>query len=36
MYAIVLRKSLFSAGLKYELRVDDGKRPFLWITTLKP
>ncbi len=36
MYAIVLRKSLFNAGLKYELRLDDAKRPILWITTLKP
>jgi hypothetical protein len=36
MYAITLRKVLFQAGLKYETRADDGGKPFLWITTLKP
>ncbi|HWA97409.1 MAG TPA: hypothetical protein VG713_02910, partial [Pirellulales bacterium] len=35
MYAIALRKSLFIAGLKYELRVDDAEKPMLWITSLK-
>jgi hypothetical protein len=36
MYAIALRKVLFQAGLKYETRADDGGKPFLWITSLKP
>ena len=37
MYAIVLRKTLFQLRLKYELRADDGDRPFVWITTsIKP
>jgi hypothetical protein len=35
MYAIALRSSLFKAGLKYELRVDEADKPFLWITTDK-
>jgi len=36
MVAIVLRKALFQAKLKYELRVDEAERPFLWITTVNP
>lgn len=35
-YAQLLRHCLFQAGLKYELRVDEGGKPFLWITTTKP
>ncbi|MCS7237498.1 MAG: hypothetical protein NZ899_04420 [Thermoguttaceae bacterium] len=35
-YAQLLRHCLFQAGLKYELRVDEADKPFLWITTLKP
>lgn len=32
----LLRRLLFQGKLKHELRIDDGGRPFLWITTLKP
>lgn len=35
-YSIVLRKTLFQARLKRELRVDDAGRPFLWVTSIKP
>ncbi len=35
-YSIALRKLLFQAGLKSELRVDEAGRPFLWISTIKP
>jgi hypothetical protein len=35
-YAQLLRHCLFQAGLKYELRVDEAGKPFLWITTTKP
>lgn len=35
-YSILLRKALFQARLKHEVRMDEGGRPFLWITTLKP
>jgi hypothetical protein len=34
-YSVALRKLLFQAKLKYELRCDEADRPFLWITTLK-
>ncbi|MBX9789083.1 MAG: hypothetical protein K2Y37_09230 [Pirellulales bacterium] len=34
-YSLLLQKLLFQARLKYELRVDDGGRPFIWITTIK-
>jgi len=34
-YSKVLEQVLFKAGLKYELRVDENDKPFLWITTLK-
>jgi hypothetical protein len=34
-YSKVLERLLFQAKLKYELRVDEADRPFLWITTLK-
>ena len=35
-YSIMLRKVLFQARLKRELRVDDAGRPFLWVTSVKP
>ena len=35
-YSLVLRRILFQAKLKYELRVDESGSPLLWITTLKP
>lgn len=34
-YARALDRLLFQAKLKYELRVDESEKPFLWITTLK-
>lgn len=34
-YGLALRKILFQAKLKYELRVDEAGKPLLWITTLK-
>jgi hypothetical protein len=34
-YSRVLEHVLFKAGLKYELRVDENEKPFVWITTLK-
>ena len=34
-YGLVLNKVLSDAKLKYELRVDEAGRPFIWITTLK-
>jgi hypothetical protein len=35
-YGLALRKLLFQAQLKYEIRVDEAGQPFLWITTIKP
>jgi hypothetical protein len=35
-YSIALRKMLFQAGLKFEVRVDEANKAFLWITTVKP
>ncbi len=35
-YSLALRKLLFQAGLKFEVRIDEAGRPFLWITTVKP
>jgi len=35
-YGLALRKLLFQAKLKYEIRVDEAGRPFLWVTTIKP
>ncbi|MEX2025887.1 MAG: hypothetical protein WEH44_01280, partial [Pirellulaceae bacterium] len=32
-YDRILRKLLFKAGLKYELRLDEADQPFLWITS---
>jgi hypothetical protein len=34
-YSILLRKALFQARLKSEVRVDEAGHPFLWITTIK-
>ena len=34
-YSLLLQKLLFQARLKYQLRIDDGNRPFIWITTIK-
>ena len=33
---LALRKLLFKAGLKYEIRVDEAGKPFLWVRTVKP
>ena len=35
-YSQALRRVLSQAKLKYELRVDEADKPFLWITTIKP
>ena len=35
-YSMALRKMLFKAGLKFEIRVDEAEKPFLWISTVKP
>jgi len=35
-YGIALGKILFQAGLKYEVRLDEARQPFLWVTSLKP
>jgi hypothetical protein len=35
-YSLVLRRVLSQAKLRYELRVDDADKPFVWITTIKP
>ena len=35
-YSQVLRRVLSQGKLKYELRVDEAEKPFLWITTTKP
>jgi hypothetical protein len=34
-YARALDRLLFQARLKYDLRVDEAQKPFLWITTLR-
>jgi hypothetical protein len=34
-YDRVLDQLLFQARLKYDLRVDEAGKPFLWITTLR-
>jgi len=34
-YSKILEKLLFQAKLKYEVRIDEADRPFLWITTTK-
>lgn len=35
-YSLALRKLLFQAGMKFEVRTDDTETPLLWITSLKP
>ncbi len=35
-YSLLLKRLLFQAHLKMELRIDEADRPFLWITSLKP
>ncbi len=35
-YSQTLGRVLAQAKLKYELRVDEAERPFLWVTTFKP
>lgn len=35
-YVMILNRVLSKARLRYELRVDDADRPFLWVTTIKP
>ena len=32
----VLKRVLFQAKLKNELRLDDAGKPFIWVTTLRP
>jgi len=35
-YSLALRKILFQARLKSEVRIDEADQPFLWVTTVKP
>jgi hypothetical protein len=35
-YSLLLRKALFQAKLKSEIRIDEAGKPLLWITTQKP
>jgi hypothetical protein len=35
-HSLALKKILYQAGLKYEIRVDEGGTPFIWISTIKP
>ena len=35
-YSLALRKLLFQAKLKFEVRCDEAGTPFLWISTIKP
>lgn len=35
-YSLTLRKVLFQAGLKFDVRVDEAEHPILWITSIKP
>jgi hypothetical protein len=35
-YSIALRKMLAKIGLKFEVRVDEAGKPFLWVSTIKP
>lgn len=35
-HSLALRKLLFQARLKFEVRYDDAGTPFLWITSIKP
>ena len=34
-YSVALRKMLGKIGLKFEVRVDEAGKPFLWVSTLK-
>lgn len=34
-YQVVLQKVLYQAGLKFEVRLDDAGKPFLWISSQK-
>jgi len=35
-YSQIIKRSLFQARLRGEIRCDEAGKPFLWITTLKP
>ncbi len=35
-YSVALRKMLAQVGLKFEVRVDEAGKPFLWVSTMKP
>ncbi|NUQ61733.1 MAG: hypothetical protein HUU20_04545 [Pirellulales bacterium] len=35
-YSLALRKVLFQGGLKFEVRVDEAGKPFLWVSSVKP
>ena len=35
-FTLLLRRTLYQAGLKSEVRVDEAGKPFLWVTTVKP
>jgi hypothetical protein len=35
-YNTALKKMLFPAGLRFDVRADDAGRAFLWVTTVKP
>ena len=35
-YSQILSKVLMQARLKYEVRLDEDDKPFVWITTVKP
>jgi hypothetical protein len=35
-YSIALRKMLGKVGLKFEVRIDEAGKPFLWVSTIKP
>jgi hypothetical protein len=35
-YSVALRKMLGKIGLKFEVRVDEAGKPFLWVSTVKP
>jgi hypothetical protein len=35
-YSLALKKLLFQAGLKFDVRIDEAGTAFLWISTIKP
>jgi hypothetical protein len=35
-HTLLLKRTLYQAGLKSEVRVDEAGKPFLWVTTIKP